>query len=154
MSAVLEFSPASQSNIGSSLLVRIAELVGLRAAPESEVALVATARNGLSPKTLKRLSAVGLRAEDLAFIIPPRTLSHRLAKGERLTVDESDRALRLARIIAMAEITFGDHAKALAWLRAPKRQFRDACALELIRTEAGARVVEELLTGVDDGYFA
>ena len=49
--------------------------------------------------------------------IPPRTLPHRLAKGERLTVDESDRALRLARIIAMAEITFGDHAKALAWSR-------------------------------------
>lgn len=154
MSAVLEFAPASKSNTGSSLLARIAELVGLRAAPESEVVLAATARTGLSPKVLKRLSAVGLRAEDLAFIIPPRTLSHRLAKGERLTVDESDRALRLARIIAMAEITFGDHAKALAWLRAPKRQFRDACALELIRTEAGARVVEELLTCVDEGYFA
>lgn len=154
MSAFLEFAPASKSNTGSSLLARIAELVGLRAAPGSELALVAAARTGLSPKVLKRLTAVGLRAEDLAFIIPPRTLSHRLANGERLTVDESDRALRLARIIALAEIAFGDHAKALEWLRAPKRQFRDACALELIRTEAGARVVEELLTCVDEGYFA
>ena len=154
MSAVLEFAPESKSNTGSPLLARIAELVGLRVAPASEVALVATARTGLSPKVLKRLSAVGLRAEDLAFIIPPRTLSHRLAKGERLTVDESDRALRLARIIAMTEIVFGDHVKALAWLRAPKGQFGDACALELIRTEAGARVVEELLSCVDEGYFA
>ncbi len=154
MSAILEFAPASKSSTGSSLRARVAELVGLRAVPKSEVALVATARAGLSPKVLKRLTAVGLRAEDLAFIIPPRTLSHRLTKGERLTVDESDRALRLARIIAMAEITFGEPAKALAWLRAPKKQFRDACALELIRTEAGARVVEELLTCVDEGYFA
>ena len=154
MSAVLEFAPASKSRTGSSLLARIAELLGLRAVPESEVALVATARTGLPPQVLKGFSAVGLRAEDLAFIIPPRTLSRRLAKVERLTVDESDRALRLARIIGMADITFGEHVKALAWLRAPKKQFRGACALELVRTEAGARVVEELLTCVDEGYFA
>jgi len=154
MSAVLEFAPASKANTGASLLARIAGLLGLRAAPGSEVALVATARTGLSPRVLKRFSAAGLRAEDLAFIIPPRTLSHRLAKDERLTVDESDRALRLARIVAIADIAFGEHAKALAWLRAPKKQFRGASALALVRTEAGARVVEELLTRVDEGYFA
>lgn len=154
MSAVLEFAPAPKSNTGSSLLARIAGLLGLRPAPESEVALVATARTGLSPQVLKRFSAVGLRAEELGFIIPLRTLSHRLAKAERLTIDESDRALRLARIIAMADITFGERAKALAWLRAPKKQLRGACALALVRTEAGARVVEELLTRVDEGYFA
>ena len=136
------------------MLARIAELLGLRAVPESEVALVATARTGLSPQVLKRFSAVGLRAEDLAFIIPPRTLSHRLAKVERLTVDESDRALRLARTWAAAAQSCPGNAEALAWLRAPKRQFRNACALELIRTEAGARIVEELLTCVDEGYFA
>lgn len=154
MSAVLEFSPASKPDTGASLLARVAGLLGLRAAPKSDVALIAMARSGLSPKVLKRFAAAGLRGEDLAFIIPPRTLSHRLAKDERLTLDESDRALRLARILALADMIFGDHAKGLAWLRAPKKQFGGACALALVRTEAGARVAEELLTRVDEGYFA
>jgi putative toxin-antitoxin system antitoxin component (TIGR02293 family) len=103
---------------------------------------------------LKHLASIGMRPDDLAFIIPARTLSHRIAKGERLTVEESDRALRLARIVAIAGIAFGERAKALEWLAAPKKQFGGASALAMVRTEAGARVVEELLIRVDEGYFA
>ncbi len=154
MSAVLEFSPEPASAFGSSLLTRIAEVLGLRTFPKSELAVAAMARNGLAPQVLRHLAAAGMRGEDLAFIIPPRTLSHRIARNERLSVEESDRALRLARIVALADIVFGEHAKALDWLRVPKKQFKGMCALEMVRTEAGARLVEELLTRVDEGYFA
>jgi len=154
MSAVLEFHAEPAATGGRLLLERIAGLLRLRVVPKSEVALAATARNGLSPQVLKHLASAGMRPDDLAFIIPARTLSHRIAKGERLTVDESDRALRLARIVAIAGIAFGEHAKALEWLAAPKKQFGDASALAMVRTEAGARLVEELLTRIDEGYFA
>jgi hypothetical protein len=40
------------------------------------------------------------------------------------------------------------------WLRASKRQFRGRSALQLLATEAGARVVEELLYQVDEGMAA
>lgn len=154
MSAVLEFSPEPASAFGSLLLSRIAEVLGLRTFPKSEIALAAMARNGLAPRVLRHIAAAGMRGEDLAFIIPARTLSHRIARNERLTVEESDRALRLARIVALADIVFGEHAKALDWLHAPKKQFKGISALEMVRTEAGARLVEELLTRVDEGYFA
>lgn len=154
MSAVLEFRVEPAVASGRLLLARIAGLLKLRVAPKSEVALAATVRNGLSPQVLKHLASVGMRPDDLAFIIPARTLSHRIAKGERLTVEESDRALRLARIVAIADIAFGERAKALEWLAAPKKQLGNASALAMVRTEAGARLVEELLTRIDEGYFA
>ncbi len=140
--------------MGSSLLRRIAELLGLRTLPKSAIVVAAMARNRLAPQALKHLAAAGMRGEDLAFIIPPRTLSHRIARNERLSVEESDRALRLARTVALADIVFGEHAKALDWLRVPKKQFKGRCALEMVRTEAGARLVDELLTRIDEGYFA
>ncbi len=154
MSAVLEFAPDPALGFGPSLLARIAEVLGFRAVPKSEVALAVLARTGLATSVLRHIAAAGMRGEDLAFIIPPRTLSHRIARNARLSVEESDRALRLARIIALADITFGEHARALDWLRLPKKQFRGLSALEMVRTEAGARLVEELLTRVDEGYFA
>ena len=42
------------------------------------------------------------------FIIPARTRRHREAKKERLTVEESDRLVRMARVQALAEDVFGD----------------------------------------------
>jgi putative toxin-antitoxin system antitoxin component (TIGR02293 family) len=86
-----------------------------------------------------------------AVVIPKRTLSHRRARGEPLTQDESDRAVRLARILALAETVFGEHHKSLRWLRSPKRRFGDRAALEVVCTEAGARLVEEMLYQVDEG---
>ncbi len=47
MSAILEFSPAPAAAFGSSLLRRIAELLGLRRLPKSELAVAAMARNRL-----------------------------------------------------------------------------------------------------------
>ena len=40
------------------------------------------------------------------------------------------------------------------WLRAAKRQFNDRSPLQLTATEAGARLVEELLYRVDEGMAA
>src|SRR5216684_4163977 len=51
------------------------------------------------------------------FIIPPRTRRHRERRKERLTVEESDRLVRMARIQSLAEDVFGDTEKANRWLR-------------------------------------
>lgn len=92
--------------------------------------------------------------EVFALVVPRRTLTHRRARREALSRDESDRAVRLARIAALAEQVFRDPERAWRWLRKPKRQFRDRSPFQLLATEAGARLVEELLFRVDDGMAA
>ena len=62
--------------------------------------------------------------------------------------------MRVARILAVAEGVWGDRVDALAWLRKPARRFEGRPPLELVRTEPGARAVEEMLYQIDDGIAA
>jgi putative toxin-antitoxin system antitoxin component (TIGR02293 family) len=104
---------------------------------------------------IEGLKRSGLRDDEIyALIVPRRTLTHRKTRREPLSRDESDRAVRLARIAALAEHVFGDTARAWHWLRAVKRQFHGRSPLELVVTEAGARLVEELLYRIDEGLAA
>jgi hypothetical protein len=59
-----------------------------------------------------------------------------------VSTEESDRAIRLARIVAQANAAFGSSAKAINWLRNPQNRFADRSALEMANTEHGARLVE------------
>lgn len=62
--------------------------------------------------------------------------------------------MRLARVEALAEQTFGDKAKADRWLRKPKRALGGATPLTYLVDEAGARRIEEMLYRIDSGIFA
>jgi putative toxin-antitoxin system antitoxin component (TIGR02293 family) len=88
------------------------------------------------------------------YIIPARTQRHRKQKRERLSVEESDRVVRLMRIQCLAEDVLGDVAKAKRWLREALGILGGKSPLELAHTEAGARVVEQLLTKIDWGAAA
>src|SRR6266702_3288532 len=102
--------------------------------------------------TVESLSQNGLSDEEIfSFILPRRTLAHRKSRHEAPTHEESDRAVRIARIAALAEEISGEDAKAARWLRKPKPRFAGRTPLELLRTEAGARLVEEMLLQLDYG---
>jgi putative toxin-antitoxin system antitoxin component (TIGR02293 family) len=66
--------------------------------------------------------------------------------------DESDRAVRIARIISLAEQVFSDDAKASRWLSKVKTRFEGRSPLEMLCTEAGARSAEEMLLQLDYGF--
>jgi putative toxin-antitoxin system antitoxin component (TIGR02293 family) len=101
------------------------------------------------------LTSHGLSDEEIYdFIVPRRTLAHRKSRRESLTHEESDRAVRIARLTALTEEVFGDDAKASRWLRKPKNRFSGRSPLEMLRTEAGARLVEEMLQQIDYGFVA
>jgi putative toxin-antitoxin system antitoxin component (TIGR02293 family) len=105
--------------------------------------------------SIESLTSHGLCDEEIyTYIVPRRTLVHRKSKREPLTHDESDRAVRIARITSLAEEVFGDDAKAGRWLRKIKERFDGRTPLEVSRTEAGARLVEEMLLQLDYGIFA
>jgi putative toxin-antitoxin system antitoxin component (TIGR02293 family) len=93
-------------------------------------------------------------AEVADYIIPPRTERHRKANRERLSVEESDRLVRLARIAALAEDVFGDGGKANVWLREGLGILDHKAPLNVAQTEAGARVVEQILAKIDWGAAA
>ena len=154
MSAVLEYLPTLSDPKEVEVLGRIVALIGARANISSAADLAQYAMKGLTTESVRRLSALGLPQRDLAFIIPARTLTHREQRTERLTAEESDRALRFARIVAIGEIVFGERELALKWLTTVKRRFHGDTPLAMLRTEIGARLVEEMLWQIDAGYAA
>jgi putative toxin-antitoxin system antitoxin component (TIGR02293 family) len=93
-------------------------------------------------------------AEVYQLIVPRRTLAHRIAKRQPLSQEESDKAVRVARITTMAERTFCDAGKAWRWLRKPKRRFEGKTPIEMLATEAGARLVEEMILQFEYGMVA
>jgi len=54
----------------------------------------------------------------------------------------------------MAEQAFGEPGRAWRWLRKPKRHFNGKTPLEMLATEAGARLVEEMVARIQDGMAA
>ena len=139
---------------GRQALRRLADLLMLPRPPKQERELAEIVARRIVPEAIERLAGAGVPPRHLDFIIPPRTLSHRKHRGERLTHDESDRAMRVARLLALADAVFGDHTKALVWLGAPAGFFAGKSGFELMVSEAGARLVEEALLRIDEGYFA
>jgi putative toxin-antitoxin system antitoxin component (TIGR02293 family) len=105
--------------------------------------------------SLATLATHGMSDEEIySLIVPRRTLVHRKSRQESLTHDESDRAVRIARMTSLAEEIFGNDAKASRWLRKAKTRFEGRSPLEMLRTEAGARLVEEMLLQLDYGFAA
>ena len=109
----------------------------------------------LPAAAIKALVRGGLSdAEVYQLIVPRRTLAHRIAKHQSLSQEESDKAVRVARITAMAEQVFGEPQRAWRWLRKAKPRFEGRTPVEMLATEAGARLVEEMIVQIDNGMLA
>jgi putative toxin-antitoxin system antitoxin component (TIGR02293 family) len=121
----------------------------------SQAELAVVVQNRLPLSVLNGLAKAGLTDQEIGqFVIPQRTRRHRADKGQPLTVDESDRAVRLLRVQSLAEATFGDVEKANRWLRRPLMELGHATPLVIAQTEAGARVVEVILGKIAWGAAA
>jgi putative toxin-antitoxin system antitoxin component (TIGR02293 family) len=132
---------------------QLAQLLGLSHPVESERELERIVSGRLDPAAIESLQSNGLTPKEIAaLIIPVRTLSHRKARSEPLSVGESDRAVRVARLMALAASVFGSAERGLGWLRSPLTRFDGAAPMTLLVTEAGARLVEDLLIQIDEGY--
>ena len=120
----------------------------------SDMEVVKLVHQRLPLSVIDRLLAEGVTKQEINLIAPPRTLAHRRANAESLTVDESDRAVRLARVVAHTESVFGNKDKAMSWLRRPMKRFEGETPIEMLATEVGSRLVEEALVQIDEGFFA
>ena len=121
----------------------------------SQADLAMAVRNRLPLSVLQQLARAGLSDREIEeFVIPQRTRRHRADRKQRLTVEESDRAVRLLRIQTLAEATFGDTEKANLWLRRKLTELGGETPLVVARTEAGARVIETILGKIGWGAAA
>ena len=104
---------------------------------------------------LDDLLAHGFSRDELFdLVVPRRTFARRKQANDKLSPEESDRAVRLARLTAMAERIFGDEEKAHRWMRKPSPMLEGATPLSLLRSESSAQLVEQALHRIDYGMFA
>jgi putative toxin-antitoxin system antitoxin component (TIGR02293 family) len=107
------------------------------------------------PKALSSLRRHGYSEQELAaLVVPRRTLARRRSGDELLTVEETDKAIRLKRVAVLAEKVFGDPDKARSWLREPKRALQGETPLAFLASETSARLIEDMLHRIDQGIFA
>jgi putative toxin-antitoxin system antitoxin component (TIGR02293 family) len=149
---IVSFKPTGAADPRRAEFNVLEQLLDARIQSGADLAEIANARVDVT--VIDRLSERGLKVDELSFIIPRRTLTHRRQHHERLSIDESDKAIRLAKILAQATSTFGDLDKAMTWLRNDQARFGGKSALDMASTEHGARLVEEALVQIDEGYFA
>lgn len=129
---------------------RVAQMLGgrtvLRRTVRTWVDLDRVVRAGLPKRSLQLVArrAVEPGASITAFVysvVPSATFKRR----SRLSVQESERTERLARVVALAESLWGDENEARAFLNRSHPLLDGETPLNVARTELGARRVERLL---------
>ena len=123
---------------------KIASIMALTSVPHSFAELDELVSHGLPKNALKAsVDRICLNNEDrkhlLYRIIPEATYKRRRAS---LSVEESERAERLARVYATAQYVWNSDDDARAFLHAP---LQGRTPLDVSMSELGARRVEELL---------
>jgi putative toxin-antitoxin system antitoxin component (TIGR02293 family) len=128
------------------------EMIGI--APRSDFDLARITEEGISTDSLSALKDRGLTFSEISeIIISPRTLKHRKARREPLSHEETDRVVRVARILSLAEDVFASREKALMWLRMTDERLENRTPLKMLTTESGGRLVETMLWQIDEGIY-
>lgn len=109
---------------------------------------------GLSYEALERLRRVldvpTSRVSEL-LRIPVRTLARR-KEAKKLEPEESDRLVRLSRLVALALQLFeGDLEEMRSWLETPHAALANETPLDFATTEVGTREVENVIGRLEHG---
>lgn len=88
------------------------------------------------------------------LVLSPRTMARKKKEQSHLNLVSSDRLFRLARIATLATEVLEDSRAALAWLKQEQVGLNGRAPLDLIKTEAGARTVEDLLGRIEHGVVS
>lgn len=113
-------------------------------------------REGLPSSTVRSVAehldvSVAELSADLG--LPARTIHRRLEHGQRLTSEESERSLRVARALARAQELLGDR-NGRAWLREPSRGLGGEVPVKMLDTADGFAAVMDELGRLEYGVIA
>jgi putative toxin-antitoxin system antitoxin component (TIGR02293 family) len=131
-------------------------LLNEASAPYGTSDIIDAVKAGLPLQELEALQAfLDIPLEKLAprLGISRATLHRRKLEG-RLGKEESDRVVRLARLMGKAVEVFGSHENARRWLSSPQYGLANTIPLDYAETEVGAREVEDLLGRIQFGVYS
>ncbi len=119
--------------------------------------LLATIKAGLPPRAIAALAKRAGVARTVILQkldISESTLARRTRTRQKLTIQESDRLVRMARIYAYATEVFSSEEKARRWMQHPIRALNFTPPFDYLDTEEGARQVEAALSHLEHGVFS
>lgn len=117
--------------------------------------LIAAVRAGLPASTVQYVVDAGrMSLMEVDFAVMPRKTLTRRTKSGMLTAEQSDRLMRVARVIALAEDVFGSQEKAGIWLRRETSPLGGVSPMSLLDTTEGAVQVEHLINRIAYGVAA
>jgi putative toxin-antitoxin system antitoxin component (TIGR02293 family) len=123
---------------------------------DSPADVVAMVRRGLPMEEFGALAAwLEISEEELAPLVGiSRATLHRRKKTGQLEMPESERIVRIGRLMCRATEVLENEKAAREWLRTPAIAFRGESPLSYLDTEIGAREVENLLGRFEHGVFS
>lgn len=118
--------------------------------------LIQSLKTGLNVDEFEELrQKLDLPMDRLAEILGiSRATLHRRKLSGRFQMDESDRILRLARLLGRAAEVMESLEDGRQWLASPQIGLGGATPLDYAETEFGAREVENLLGRIEYGVYA
>ena len=126
----------------------------LKAKIASIADLHAAVRRGLPRGVVRELAKAAAQGRDERMRVAHLVASEAtLKRGETLSAAASERAERLARIVALAQDALGGPARAQDWLHRPNPML-GASPILLAATDLGARQVEQVLANIEYGLPA
>lgn len=132
-------------------------LAAQRAAePAAHLALVELVREGLPTSLVEEAGEqLGLTIGDLTSmgVLAARTVTHSRKQG-RFSPQQSDRVSRFFRVFQHGVDTFGGAERARRWFERPTRPLGNSRPVDLMDTDEGAQLVDDLLTRIDHGLAA
>lgn len=128
----------------------------LNKAKDSPGEVVAMVRRGMPMAEFYALAGwLAVTEEELAPLVGiSRATLHRRKKTGQLEMPESERIVRIGRLMARATEVLDGEKAAREWLRTPAIAFRGESPLAYSDTEIGAREVENLLGRLEHGVFS
>ncbi|MBS1821636.1 MAG: DUF2384 domain-containing protein [Acidobacteria bacterium] len=125
----------------------VAEILGLGKSVRSVQDLESAVSSGLPKRSLERLSGrlwadTRVARTGIHKVVPLATWKRRKTK---LSVSESERTERLARLLALAEYVLDDKQFAREWMTQPHLELDGRAPVDAAQTELGARRVEDIL---------
>lgn len=119
------------------------------------LAQVETIRQGIATQVFEQIaSAIGVGKETLARKLNLNAQTLRKRKSRKLSAEEAEKSLRVARIFGFATDVLGGEDEARTWLNQNIPALGGKRPLDLLDTDVGAHEVTNLLGGIKWGMYA
>jgi putative toxin-antitoxin system antitoxin component (TIGR02293 family) len=125
--------------------------------PETELDFIPMIRAGFPFSVFTSLRDRAKLSEEMIYgslRIAKRTAARRKQQASRLKSSESERLLRLARVLAAARDVLGSEDKARKWLLSENRALGGAVPITLVDTGMGFQEVLDALKRIEHGVFS